>query len=655
MQRVAGRLALTLAFSCAFAAARVCAQTRVPDSTHELRLFESTERDLDPLGLDDSTGKDLDEAARKLAAARAKASRTPPPVATRGEVLSSIEGVSETSHQVELKLDQGLAFVRVRIRFESRSSQPAELAYRLALPLDAAVSAVRVCQQSRCSAALPVARAQNAEAQASSPSASGPQVSATHIVDARGPALALRAASVAKDAPLGLEVDYVAAAELRGGVARFRLPARGYDPRAAPSQVTLSAPALASLDPESGVTRDPWQPLPVRGALAEHANITTTTRARCGNAACARSFEASAAAPPSARETWLWLDASPSMEGPARNRADLALSALLSGLPEQTRLRVFAFAARGREIGRYEAGAAPLKTLSDALSTELGAASQPRALYDLTKNELGRVRPRLILLSDGKLDKLALRDLQLARERGAELWLIDVGSANLEPKQVFDGAIALSREADEALSSGSLEPLDEALRVLLGPRAESGRRRGEQRVREQGPRKPYLPLPGESWLSFWMARAEPPDFRSASSTSTAVIPALAFENQAPRSVAAETGMPKESVLSMLRTQLVPQARACLRVDRKGRADYAVGLVFHALFAEREAYDVRVEGKIAEALRECLGKVVQQLRIPAFSGRIRVRYPIHTEREPEPPVIELVPEAAQQVDRVIRGK
>ena len=39
-------------------------------------------------------------------------------------------------------------------------------------------------------------------------------------------------------------------------------------------------------------------------------------------------------------------------------------------------------------------------------------------------------------------------------------------------------------------------------------------------------------------------------------------------------------------------------------------------------------------------------------MPAFSGRIRVRYPIHTEREPESPVIELEGEALRHVERVI---
>jgi hypothetical protein len=113
---------------------------------------------------------------------------------------------------------------------------------------------------------------------------------------------------------------------------------------------------------------------------------------------------------------------------------------------------------------------------------------------------------------------------------------------------------------------------------------------------------------------------------------------------------ADTGMPKESVLSMLRSQLVPRARACLRTDRRGRADYAVALTFHALFAQREVFESRVEGNVPAALRGCLDALLPGLTVPAFSGRIRVRYPIHTEREALPPVIELEPEVAEQLER-----
>jgi hypothetical protein len=111
-------------------------------------------------------------------------------------------------------------------------------------------------------------------------------------------------------------------------------------------------------------------------------------------------------------------------------------------------------------------------------------------------------------------------------------------------------------------------------------------------------------------------------------------------------------MPAESVLDMLRTQLVPRARACLRSDRKGRGDYAVGLTFRALFARREVLEAAVEGDVPEALRSCLLALLPKLRVPAFSGGVRVRYPIHTQREPPAPSIELTPEVETQVSRAL---
>src|SRR5262249_25103173 len=157
--------------------------------------------------------------------------------------------------------------------------QPAELAYRMPLPSEAAVSAVRVCQANRCVDARPWARGQKDGAEP----VTGPELAADRIVDARGNALALRAASVAKDAPLTLELEYVAAAELRGGVARFQLPARGYDPRAAPAHIALSAPGLTKLEPAPELTLDPWLPLSVRAELGERpGRIAISTRARCG-------------------------------------------------------------------------------------------------------------------------------------------------------------------------------------------------------------------------------------------------------------------------------------------------------------------------------------------------------------------------------------
>jgi hypothetical protein len=260
------------------------------------------------------------------------------------------------------------------------------------------------------------------------------------------------------------------------------------------------------------------------------------------------------------------------------------------------------------------------------------------------KAQLSSERPRVLLLSDGKLDRHTLSALSTFVRRGVELWLIALTPVTSELAAHFSGVV------DAAASDGPA--LDERLRAALSARAPSGVPAGEQRVHESGPKKPHLPRAGEDWLSFWLARRASPAFSTHTNAPPGYVSAPAFEALPPKPAEPETGMPKESVLSMLRTQLIPEARACLRTDRKGRADYAVNLTFHALFADREAYDVQIEGRIPDALQRCLGDVVGRLRIPAFSGRIRVRYPIHTEREPEAPVIELEGEALEQVNRVI---
>jgi hypothetical protein len=336
------------------------------------------------------------------------------------------------------------------------------------------------------------------------------------------------------------------------------------------------------------------------------------------------------------------------MEGPARNTADRALTALLAQLPEATLLRAFAFAAEARELGRFEAESAPLALLSDALLQDLGGASRPGAALHLAKADVAQARPRVLLLSDGKLDQAAVRELAALRRHGAELWWIALSEEPSLLEAASDGVIRMAGDLDGERS-------EERIAAALAPRLPSGLRAGEQRVHETGPPKPYLPRAKESWLSFWLARATPSALRTPGHAAAGTIAAPAFVSVAALPRAPDSGMPKESVLSMLRNQLVPQARGCLRSDRKGRGDYAVALTFHALFADREAYDVHVEGKIPDALRKCLNDVVPRLRVPAFSGRIRVRYPIHTEREPESPVIELEGEALKQVDRVIGAK
>jgi hypothetical protein len=94
------------------------------------------------------------------------------------------------------------------------------------------------------------------------------------------------------------------------------------------------------------------------------------------------------------------------------------------------------------------------------------------------------------------------------------------------------------------------------------------------------------------------------------------------------------------------------ARGCFRRDRAGRADYQVRAIFEFQLADREVVSAHVEGKIAEELRSCLLAAVDQLAVPRFSGKVVVRYPLVTEREPLPSQIELTAEAAQGVDALI---
>jgi hypothetical protein len=113
-----------------------------------------------------------------------------------------------------------------------------------------------------------------------------------------------------------------------------------------------------------------------------------------------------------------------------------------------------------------------------------------------------------------------------------------------------------------------------------------------------------------------------------------------------------TGMPGSPLLSMMRQRILPAARGCFRKDRAGRPDYQVRAVFEFQLADREVVSARVQGKIADALRTCLLTAVDSLAVPRFTGKVLVRYPLVTEKEPLPAQVELSTEAAGDVDTVL---
>src|SRR5687767_9431185 len=94
----------SLAFVWLLANPPARADDTLPNASEELRLIESVERNEDPLGLDESTGKGLDEAARKLKVEREKPVL---PTPSQGEVVATIDRVNESAHEVDISLEQG--------------------------------------------------------------------------------------------------------------------------------------------------------------------------------------------------------------------------------------------------------------------------------------------------------------------------------------------------------------------------------------------------------------------------------------------------------------------------------------------------------------------------------------------------------------------
>ena len=124
-----------------------------------------------------------------------------------------------------------------------------------------------------------------------------------------------------------------------------------------------------------------------------------------------------------------------------------------------------------------------------------------------------------------------------------------------------------------------------------------------------------------------------------------------------RVVCGKTGSGKSRLL-----QALADARAQV-LDLEALAEHR-GSVLGLVPGRPQPSQKQFESRVWDTLRrldpgrvvwvESESRKVGELRVPAFTGRIRVRYPIHTEREPDPPVIQLEPDVAEQVERVLRA-
>jgi hypothetical protein len=128
---------------------------------------------------------------------------------------------------------------------------------------------------------------------------------------------------------------------------------------------------------------------------------------------------------------------------------------------------------------------------------------------------------------------------------------------------------------------------------------------------------------------------------------------LQQKTNGPRPAKPGIGMPSEPLLAMLRSRIIPVARACFRRDRAGRPNYSKKAVFRFQLSEREVTSADIEGSVSRKLRACLLTAVDTLDVPSFSGSVIVRYPLITEAEPLPHQIELTPETAKQIDALLR--
>ena len=721
----------------------------------------------DPIGVDAQS--DLHRIPVPRAGADAPLDLTHGPVPpsvepAEGAVLTAIPGVRETDHAVRVELADGLARVRTELRFVNGARYPAEVWYRLAVPEGAALSSLRVCTTAdRCRDAVPDASggvlsayddAVRARGSASADAAL-PIAQAEMVRDERGVAIAVRAAPVAKEGgELRVELGYVAPAAVRGGVARLLLPARGQDPRAAAARVSVTSTDLLSPGIAGGGDVEPWVDATITAHAATDAPIAASAlrfacdaggraargpAGRSASAAARRATSRGAAAAGCTRlrvvagprradpvDLIVLVDASPSMEGPARGRVGAAIATLLASAPRGSRVRAVAFGARAEAVIEEPVAIedAPLVPFARAAMRDLGASTQLGPALAMARTFFERDRdpgldPLVVIVGDGRATGLDAAGA--ARPRGVSrgvslsqpLVVIDVADREVMPELAelarASGGVAIEAgaEADLAARGRDGTPLEEALAKAFakvvarsvtaraGGRAVSlgALRAGEEIVYVATGRGASITAAGrtararsaEPELARALAgtRGESPRLLAVAGEDLAGDPAPARCDArgpgtrpsgvssdlspialagarscavpAPAAAGADEGrgVPATTVLNMLRQRVVPVARRCFRRDRAGRAEYSVRATFEFRLGDREVLDATVRGSIDERLRQCLLEAVHELDVPRFEGVVVVRYPLFTEPELRPPMIELEPEVAQQVDRILR--
>jgi hypothetical protein len=726
-------------------------------------ILPLTDDPSDPIGIDREPEpvRAAAESGRVSVPAKAgdegKLGPEPPPLAAvAGEVVTAPGSVRESKHQVAVELSAGLAMVQEQLDFENTGEKPAEVVYRLAVPKDAALFRLEVCNAHGCRPGLPdpsVMRL-NAydDAVQSRPSSAAPTLPAGDAKlanDTRGAAIWLRAARVARGDALSIRVAYITQANDHDGVVRMQLPARGMDARAAQTVLRMHStdhtdfranelPFPASAN--ATVTFDAWSPIELSARSTSSGLQTHHWRVPCGKDQCVRAYASAAREKTSPTEIFLAIDASPSTEGAARGRFVAAVAGILARAPAGSHVRALRFASQTAPLisKRQKANELALSTFSPiAFEAELGAATRFEVAWQAIEQSSflsAQGKKLVVIVGDGGITTGPAKPFDAAKRKGVQVAVVNVADRRSETAlargaELTGGAVVdAGSEADAAARGAAPEALEERIAAIFQPsrgvlRIPASAKRGAIAIdlragdsvawegalasapvltlgaralpRSTAPRA-MAPAIAAHALLISKKRApglvavdrsdllhrhsdrpdgqdEPqqrgvfcdrrgPGRRISGQSSDAAPIHLAQERAIcalpkPKAVKDDkepelgVGMPGSPLLSMLRQRIVPVARGCFRRDRAGRADYQVRATFVFELADREVISATIQGTIAQELRDCLLAAVDSLAVPRFTGRVVVRYPLVTEREPLPSQIELAPETAGEIDRL----
>lgn len=619
------------------------------DSTAFDELFPTGNGESDPLGTGDTASlRDVADAPERIVW----------PDVEQGAVLAAIPGVREIDHDVEIALEDGLATIRTTLRLIHRGRFPAEVTYRLAVPADAVAGTVQALRDG-----VPAE-----DVHASAERVDGAFLLAVRPVESRSTTT--------------LHFVYTTEAQVRGGVARVDLPARGHDGRIAPARVHAEVDGLlaGSLQDEpidSALIVESWRPIVVQGRLPTGGSPQVSVqRFECGDTLCARVHVAAGAARARRERYLLLMDVSPSTQGPMRGRMSPTIEALAAVAHPDSTLQAVAFAARSESLDSEPLAPAQWvasRHVARAQILELGPATRLEAA-------LATLRPRrgdhVLILGDGSLSAGPRTPAALAQleASGARVSVLNVGDApsrdELRELATATGGVDLEISAHGNLADERLQEwvsrvvMPTAARRVLGTpirmlrsgdgetwMGEVSRRAvfAAGRTRVRMPRRTNEELADRNALL--AARMSPPPRVEFGRTERDDIVSV------PRALAANTppsrrGLTERAALSMFRSRLIPAARRCLRADRRGRANYSVRAVYDLVLEEREIASASVQGEIPDALRACLEQTVDELDVPPFDGRIRIRYPIRTEAVVAQPAIEILGEVDSTLESVV---